>query len=221
MEPENRMADLYPIYLSLENKPCLVVGGGRVALRKVKGLLEAGAKITVVSPQCEPELLTFAQEKRIELHKRPFEGGDVSGMWLVFCATNVEGVNRAVFQAGEVARVFTNVADQPHLCRFHVPGRYKEGTLQIAVSTRGGSPALSRKLRQEFGDTLSPWAPRLVEWMAQLRPLLKERLPDSTSARGAFLNRIVDERFESLKAWAQQNDKAAFDAFIQQALSDP
>lgn len=214
------MTDLYPIYLSLEDKPCLVVGGGRVALRKVKGLLEAGATITVVSPQSEPELLDFARDGKITLHERAFETGDVDGMWLVFCATDVDEVNRAVFEAGEAARAFTNVADIPHLCRFHVPGRYKEGALQIAVSTRGGSPALSRKLRQGFGETLSPWAPRLVEWMAQLRPLLKERLPDSASARGAFLNRIVDERFDDLKAWAQKDDKTAFDAFIQQALNE-
>ncbi|MFH2000598.1 MAG: bifunctional precorrin-2 dehydrogenase/sirohydrochlorin ferrochelatase [Planctomycetota bacterium] len=212
------MADLYPIYLSLEDKPCLVVGGGRVAYRKVKGLLEAKAKITLVSPQCEPELLSLAAEGAIALHERPFENDDVKGMWLVFCATDVDKVNRAVFEASEAARVPANVADQPHICRFHVPGRYKEGALQIAVSTRGGSPALSRRLRQGFSDTLSPWAPRLVEWMARLRPLLKARLPGSASVRGAFLNRIVDERFDTLKAWAQQNDRASFDAFIQEAL---
>ena len=91
------------------------------------------------------------------------------------------------------------MADFPELCRFQVPGRYKEGPLQVAISTRGGSPALSRRLREKFTDLLSPWAPLLVEWLAGLRSELKKHKPDDADWRGTFLNRLVDSHFETLK----------------------
>ena len=117
------MVDLYPIFMNLEDKPCLVVGGGQVALRKVEGLLEVGASIMVLSPQALPELQAMAQEGRIRLLERPFHEELVVGHWLVFCATDDEEVNRAVYEACEKSNIPANVVDYPPLCRFQVPGR--------------------------------------------------------------------------------------------------
>ncbi|MHC4944350.1 MAG: precorrin-2 dehydrogenase/sirohydrochlorin ferrochelatase family protein [Planctomycetota bacterium] len=212
------MTNLYPLFFNLEGKPCLVVGGGPVALRKIMGLLDAGAEVKVVTVEAIGRIKSLAERKEIELLQRPFKNEDIDGQILVFCATDSEDVNRDVFEAGEAAGVPVNVADQPDLCRFQVPGRFMEGRLQVAVSTQGGSPALSRKLRQLFGETLSPWAARLVEWMAEFRPILKKRMPDDVKARGEFLTHLVDADFEHLKAWAQQADKASFDAHVNRAL---
>lgn len=215
------MTELYPVYMNLEDKPCLVVGGGKVAARKIDGLRDAGARITVVALEADEGVKALAASGDITLHERAFAPADVDGQWLVFCATNREEVNRSVFQASEEAGVAANVADVPALCRFQVPGRFRKGRLQVAVSTRGGSPALSRRLRAEFDAFLSPWAPRLVEWMARLREELKETMPGDVDGRGALLNGLVDNHFESLKAWADEDDYASFRTLVEQKLNPP
>ena len=110
------------------------------------------------------------------------------------------------------------MADVPDLCRFQVPSRYKEGRLQLALSTSGGSPALARRLRQELEGVLTPWAPRLVEWLAELRPGLKKLVPGDAKARGDFLNRLVDSHFDKLKELTEENDRASFDALVKELL---
>ena len=211
---------LYPIYLDLEDRACLVVGGGRVALRKVKGLLEAGARIRVVAKNALPELRDLAAGGKIVLVERPFEAADAGDEWLVFCATDDESVNRSVFEAAEAAHIPANVADVPHLCRFHVPSRYKGGRLQAALSTGGGSPALARKLRESLEDFLGSWAPRLVEWMACWRDRIKAEAAGDTVWRGRFLNRLADDHFELLREFAADDDRPGFDAFVERALED-
>lgn len=214
------MADLYPIFLDLIGKPCLVVGGGSVAQRKVTGLLEAGAAVTVIAPEITSSLSSLAKSGEIRVLARPFKSGDEKDQWLVFCATDQEEVNRSVHAACEAAGVPVNVADRPGLCRFQVPGRFKEGKLQVAVSTQGGSPALSRKLRKDFSESLHPWAARLVDWLGELRPRLKARIPDDVKKRGDFLNSLVDGHFDTLKAWANNDDKQAFEALITRMLDE-
>lgn len=212
------MSELYPLFFDLENLPCLVVGGGKVALRKVEGLKRAGARITVVAPDAIPELKEWSGQGELLFKERSFEDADVKGRWLVFCAVDDEEVSRAVHQACEKSGVPVNVADVPGLCRFQVPSRYVEGRLQLALSTRGGSPALARRLREEMEASLSPWAPRLVEWLAELRPRLKGLMPRDAEARGDFLNRLVDSSFETLKDFAARNDRASFDALVEELL---
>lgn len=217
-EAQGAMSELYPLFFDLEDLPCLVVGGGKVALRKVKGLKRAGARITVVAPNAVPELKEWGRQGKLCLKERPFEEADVEGQWLVFCAVDEEEVSRAVHQSCEKNGVPVNVADVPRLCRFQVPARYVEGRLQLAVSTKGGSPALARRLREEMEGSLSPWAPRLAGWLAELRPRLKGLMPGDAKARGDVLNRLVDSSFESLKDFAARNDRASFDALVEELL---
>ncbi len=208
------MADLYPVFIDLENKPCLVVGGGRVALRKIEALLGAGAEVTVVDPHPDPELCSMAGAGKLVLSERPFESGLVCGMWLVFCATDDKEVNRSVYEACEKMRIPANVADDPALCRFHVPARYTEGLLQAAVSTRGGSPAFSRHLRIELEKRFSPWAPLLVEWLNALRPRLKEIVPDDAKQRGEFLKKLIEHNGKKIEAFAREGDVKSFDKLV-------
>ncbi len=130
----------------MRGRKALVIGGGKVALRKVRGLLEAGAKVTVVSPEAEPEL---AQLNAI-WKKRRFRSSDVRGQALVFAATDNRQVNASAARAAAGLGVWANIADAPAECGFLVPSRIQRGDLQVAVSTSGRSPKLAVSLRKQI-----------------------------------------------------------------------
>lgn len=140
----------YPVFLDLRDRPVLVVGAGKVALRKTRALLEAGARVTVVSPKAEPEFDVLP----VRLRRRKFRSSDVAGHLLVFAATNDREVNRRVRQAALGANCLVNVADAPQECTFLVPARIRRGGLQVAVSTGGKSPRLAVALRQRIEAVL-------------------------------------------------------------------
>lgn len=150
----------YPVFLDLRGKPVLVVGAGKVALRKVRGLVEAGAEVTVVSPVHLPEFESLP----VTLRRRRFRRADVQDQALVFAATDVREVNHAVAQAAGSARIPVNVADAPAECAFLVPSRIRKGNLQVAVSTGGENPKLAVELRKRIEAVLSSsGAPRIGE----------------------------------------------------------
>jgi precorrin-2 dehydrogenase/sirohydrochlorin ferrochelatase len=145
----------YPVFLDLTGRPVVVIGGGKVALRKARGLIEAGAKVTVVAPRFEAEF-DGLPVIRVE---RPFDDGDIEGAALVFAATDDRAVNR---RAGELARALgipANIADAPAECGFIVPARIRRENLQIAISTSGEDPARAAKIRR-----------KLEEWLDLMRP---------------------------------------------------
>ncbi|HXG32793.1 MAG TPA: bifunctional precorrin-2 dehydrogenase/sirohydrochlorin ferrochelatase [Bryobacteraceae bacterium] len=142
---------LYPIFLNLRGRPVLVVGGGRVGLRKIRGLLEAGARVTVVDPRGEPALGALPLVWR----RRKFRRSDVRGMTLVFAATSDRAVNHAVAEQARRLGIPVNVADNPAECDFLVPARVRKANLQIAVSTGGQSPRLAKALRQQLESLLA------------------------------------------------------------------
>src|SRR5581483_10545429 len=121
------MAKLYPIFLNLKNNPCLVAGGGNVAHRKVKSLLQAGAKVTVVSPELSPLFKSIRNQPHFRWKKKLFALADVQGQWLAVAATNNKAVNAKVAQACAARRVPVNVVDRPDLCDFHVPAVFRQG----------------------------------------------------------------------------------------------
>lgn len=141
----------YPIFLDLAGRPALVAGAGKVALRKVKGLLEAGARVTVVAPEALPEF----ERLGVRLRKRRFRRSDLNGMALAFAATNDRKVNRAVALEAKRRGIPVNVADCPEECDFLVPARVRSGELQIAVSTGGRNPRLAAELRRKLESTLA------------------------------------------------------------------
>ena len=153
---------MFPVWLSLKGRRCLVVGGGPVGLRKVLGLLDAEAQVVVVSPDVVPELTAMADAGRLVLEKRAYRGGEAAeGYALVFAATSSREVNRRVSDDAEAANVFANVADDPELCTFYLPGRVRRGPLEVAVASGGEAPFLLRRLRQALEQKLGPeWA----EW---------------------------------------------------------
>lgn len=140
----------YPLFALIENRPCLVVGGGAVGERKVQDLLAAGARVIVVSRDLTPRLRELAAAGRIQFIPGDFAPEHLHGMALVLGATDDPEVNRAVSAAAQARGLLVNIVDAPELCTFIVPAQVRRGPLTIAVSTGGASPALARQVREEL-----------------------------------------------------------------------
>ena len=156
---------LYPIFLNLDGKRCVVVGGGAVANRKARKLLQARAEVVAISPEVKPELESVATEVR----RRPYREGDLEGASLVFAATNRREVNAAVTREARGRGIPVNVADEPSEGDFALPSVLRRGQLQVAVSTGGASPTLARRVRYELESAFgSEWA-GVVEALGKAR----------------------------------------------------
>jgi precorrin-2 dehydrogenase / sirohydrochlorin ferrochelatase len=160
----------YPVNLVLDGRRCLVVGGGRVALRKVEGLLDCGAEVTVVAPRIDREL---RERPGVTVAERPWEPGDMDGMWLVIAATDDPSVNRAVYEEGQRTGIWVNGADDPANCAFTLPSVVRRGDLQVTVSTGGRSPALATWLRRRLEGEIGPEYAVLLDLLASERDGLK------------------------------------------------
>ena len=159
----------FPIFLKLKNRRCLVIGGGVVAERKIAGLLEVGAAVTVISPDVTETIARWSKGKIIELIARRYQSGDLSGYELVFAATGDADVNAAVSEEGRRLGVWVNAADDPTHCDFILPSVLRRGQLTVAVSSGGGSPALARTIREELEMHLSQEYEQLATLAAEAR----------------------------------------------------
>jgi len=158
-------AKLFPMFLKLSNRPCLVVGAGTVAESKIASLLEAGGRVRVVAPEATPQVRSWAQTKGIDWHQRPFQPDDLEGMFLVVAVTSSKELHERIFEEATRRGVLCNIVDVPSLCDFYYPSVVQRGVLQIAISTAGQSPALAQRLRKELEDQFGP---EYEEWVAQL-----------------------------------------------------
>lgn len=186
---------MFPVLVSLAGRRCLVVGGGSVALRKAGGLLDEGARVRVVAEDPCEEMVGLAREGRLELETRRYRRGEVAGYTLVFAATDDRDVNRAVYDDAEAAGIWANVADDPPLCRFHLPARIRRGPLELAIATGGNAPFVSRRLRERLEQRIGP---RWSAWMdsaARFRDEVREAGLAPEQADAAF-DRFVDETFD-------------------------
>ena len=185
------MADkrYYMACLDLEGRPVLVVGGGPVAREKVEGLLDCGARVTVVAPRIDPELA----RPGVELLHREYRTSDLEGRLLVVAATSTEDVNRRVFRDAETRGLLCNVVDVPELCSFILPAVHRQGPIAVAVSTGGASPALAQRLRDDIADVVGPRHAELAGELRALRPWAKQHYP-TYEARRDFFQALVAER---------------------------
>jgi siroheme synthase-like protein len=160
---------LYPIFMKLDHAACLVVGGGSVGARKVKGLLAASAEVTVVSPQLHPDLRELSDSGRISWINRDFEEGDLEGFRLVVAATGSARVNRMVYDGAVARGIPVNSVDDPAHSSFFVPAVARRGHLAIAVSTSGLAPYLARRLREHIEAKLYPGLEQDLEELRRAR----------------------------------------------------
>ena len=142
------MAAYYPVFLDLQGKRCVVVGGGQVAERKVHGLLRCHAEVAVVSPDATPSIRDLAENGQLVWHRRTYQESDLQGAFLAIAATDQEAVNGAIASEATREKVILNVVDKPALCTFIAPAVVEKGEVTVAVSTGGSSPALARKIRE-------------------------------------------------------------------------
>ena len=159
----------YPVNLVVEGKPVLVVGGGRVAVGKVRRLVECGARVTVVAPEVSDELAAMAN---VTLERRPYADGEVAGYRLAITATGTP-VDAQVFAEGEAAGVWVNSADDPAHCSFTLPAVARRGPISVAVSTDGTSPAMASWLRARFEQELGPEYEVLLGILREQREALR------------------------------------------------
>lgn len=178
----------YMACLDLTGRSVLVVGGGRVALEKVDGLLVSGARVTVVAPQIVGELAA----RDIELIRREYRTEDLDGRFLVVAVTSTSSVNRRVFREAEARSLLCNVADVPELCSFILPAVHRQGPIAVAVSTGGASPALAQRLRDDIAAVVRPEHAVLAGQLRDLRPWAKSHLP-TYEARRDYFAALVEE----------------------------
>lgn len=169
---------LYAINLKLNNKNCLVVGGGKVSERKIKGLLESNANITVVSPKFTEEILALKNHPKINLIKREFQENDLENMFLVISATNNKNLNSRIALLCHSKKILINVADDPKSSSFYVPSVIRRGDLLISVSTGGKSPALASKIAKELLVQFDEKYDKYLNVLGEIRDWAKIEIKD-------------------------------------------
>jgi precorrin-2 dehydrogenase / sirohydrochlorin ferrochelatase len=159
------MSALFPMFMKLENKRCLVVGAGKVGQPKIASLLDTGALVHIVAFGASEVVRKWAQEGKIKLELRAFTAADLDGIFLAVVATASRELNASIYNEAQRRGVLCNVVDDPAYCDFYYPAVVRRGDLQIAISTNGRSPALSQKLRQQLERQFGPG---YAQWVAQL-----------------------------------------------------
>ena len=190
-------AKLFPMFLKLSARRCLVVGAGTIAESKIASLLEAGGRVRVVAPEATPQVRSWAQSNRIEWLPRPFQPDDLEDMFLVVAATSSTELHERIFEDATRHGVLCNIVDVPHLCDFYYPSIVQRGHLQIAISTAGQSPALAQRLRKQLEEHFGP---EYEEWLAQLgeaRDKLRSASLDPKERKRLLHEDASEEAFET------------------------
>ncbi|WP_342043723.1 NAD(P)-binding protein [Bacillus sp. OTU2372] len=183
----------YPIMLQLDTKKVVVIGGGRVAERKVRGLLGTGAQVVVISPEATGEIQTLFLDGKIVWEKKFFSAEDLRGAALIFAATDDKDINQSVKSLAEKQQLVT-VADDPDISDFHLPAHVQRGRLSIAVSTGGASPTLAKKLRAELEKIFDERYEEYLEFLFTARQWILKEVKDPALKR-KLLTAMVSEDF--------------------------
>ncbi|QCG49698.1 siroheme synthase CysG [Aeromonas schubertii] len=182
--------DYFPLFCQLEHKPVLLVGGGEVAERKARLLLDAGACLTLVAPEVEPALAALAEEGALTWRAEPFAPVHLEGMWLVVAATDRREVNALVYQSANARRLFCNVVDDPKRSSFIMPSIIDRSPLMVAISSGGQAPVLARLLREKLEAMLPQHLGKLAAFAGSLRGRVKARFAGLTERR-RFWERLL------------------------------
>ena len=166
---------LFPMFVKLVGRRCVVVGGGPIAESKVESLLTSGAEVIVVSPTLTVPMADLERRGSVAWWAREFEAADLNGAFLVIAATGDEAINELVFQEAERRGVLCNAVDQPPRCHFYFPAVVRRGALQIAISTSGLSPSLAQRLRKQFEVEFGPEYADWLQWLGVVREALMLR----------------------------------------------
>jgi len=206
----------YPVCLDLQGRSCVVVGGGKVAERKVKGLLACNAQVKVISPDLTEFLSQLHAEGQLEWLNRYYKKGDLSQTFLVIAATDDEQAQQMVQDEATQLNKLLNVADVPQRCNFILPATVRRGDLTIAVATGGKSPALAKKLRKELEKRIGPEYTVLVNILGALRPQVLASGLSQPENELLFHKLLHDDMLE----WIEERDWSRMENHIRSVLGD-
>lgn len=207
----------FPIFLNIKDRPCLVVGGGQVASRKINMLLRAGGKVSVISPELGPELAKIAAKGEIQHIAQDYQPVDMSSYCIVIAATNQKNVNKSVYEAASAVNIPVNVVDTPELCDFITPSVIDRDPVQIAISTGGSSPVLARLLRARLETFIPSAYGRLAQLVEAYRDKVKQKFNHNSRQIRGFWEHILEGSVAELLVAGK--DKAAQDA-LDRAVAD-
>lgn len=193
------MNEFYPVYLNLQNQPCLVVGGGQVAERKVGSLLRCGANVTLISPKVTKQIQQWVEQGKITLFKRKYQKGDADNYFLVIGATNVEEVNHSIAEDSLFRKTLVNIVDDPQKCNFIIPAVVQQGSLSISISTGGKSPSLARKIRKKLESEFGPEYGELLDIIGDLRSTVIREVPDINDRKKIFAELVESDLLDLLR----------------------
>jgi precorrin-2 dehydrogenase/sirohydrochlorin ferrochelatase len=205
-----------PIFLDVTGRDCVVVGGGEVAARKVESLLEAGARVTVVSPHLSPPMASLASNGSVIHIARDYRRGDIRGCVLAYAATDDPKLHRELAAEARALGIPVNVVDVPELCTFIAPAVMKRGALQIAISTGGASPAFAARLRRELEDRFGTEYARTLEVLRAAR----HRLHADEIDPAERTRRLKDLANSALSEAIAAGDVAAIERILATHLGD-
>ena len=213
------MSSHYPVFLSLSNKSCVVVGGGGVAERKVDSLLNAGGLVTVISPALSDQLAYLAKDNQITYIDREYQLDDLANAFLVVAATNQSEVNKGIADQANKTNTLVNVVDNPSLCNFIVPSVLDRSPVTIAVSTGGASPVLARQLRMKLESMIPSSCGELAGITEEYREKVKQKFPTSEDRKAFWENALKGTFAELVYAGQLQEARNLLDELLEEKIT--
>lgn len=204
--------------VDIEGVRCLVVGGGRVAERKVRSLIGANADVILISPEATPSLMSWATQGQIKWRRRPYQPTDHDDCRLVFAATDQKSINEQIYQEANKRGQWVNIVDQPELGNFTVPATVKRGKLTIAISTSGASPSVAQALRCQLEEMVGEEYELYLDLLQEMRGMIQQQVP-APSERARLMKELAkDHWLEECRVNPAQT-RGKMHRWLEQALS--
>lgn len=204
----------YPVVLDLCGKPCLVIGNSWAAEEKIHGLLEAGASVTLLSPDASTLLRELSQQGRITWKQQEYSEGMLAGYFLVIAAMSDRLLNQHIWTEAESRSILFNAVDEPEHCRFIFPAIHRQGDLVVAVSTNGKTPALAVRIRDRLASELGPEYARLLQIFGELRRQIASRFRDFESRKGIWYRLVDSDVLALLRAGDEEGARRALTSIL-------
>jgi len=209
----------FPVFLSLNNKHCTIIGGGAVAERKVESLLNAGALVKVISPELTDQLRYLAKEKQITHINRVYQEEDIHDVFLLIAATDQKNINQAIAELANQQNILVNVVDDPSLCNFIVPSVLDRDPVTVAVSTGGASPVLARQLRMKLESMIPSSCGELAGITEEYREVVKQRFPTSDDRKAFWENALKGTFAELVYAGQLEEARHLLDQLLEKKIT--
>lgn len=190
----------YPIYLDIEERPVLIIGGGEVCARKAETMLKYGGRVTIVSPELTGEIEQWAADGKVMLRRKLYDESDLDGAAIVIASTDNRCVNGRIARDCRRRKIPVNVVDVTHLCEFIVPAIIESGSIQVAISTGGKSPALARTLKEDLRRAIGDEYAEVNDVLGTLRAGAKKTLPTDVDRKRFFDGIIAAGILEMLRS---------------------